>query len=121
MKRLLLPALLFLMLGIAACRQPGNARLLRLAEEQVGVNTDSVHSLLAQIKKPSKMSGEDRLLYGWLQAYVHYDWNNSMVEDSLILPAFDYYVSRGDTVESAVSVLAEEIRAVHGCTGQRHC
>lgn len=77
--------------------------MLRLADEQVNVDADSVYTLLSQIEKPSRLSGDDRLLYGWLWAYVHYEWNNSMVEDSLVLPAFDMYVSGGDTTKRLLS------------------
>lgn len=103
MKRLPFLSLLFALLGLAACRQADTGRLLRLADEQVGVNVDSIYSLLAQIERPSQLSGEERLLYGWLNAYIHHQWNNSMAEDSLILPAFDYYVSRGDTAKKLLS------------------
>lgn len=103
MKRLPFLGLLFALLCLAACRQAEVGRLLRLADEQVDVDADSVYTLLSQIKKPSRLSGEDRLLYGWLWAYVHYEWNNSMVEDSLILPAFDVYASGSDTTKRLLS------------------
>lgn len=103
MKRLPFLGLLFALLCLAACRQAEVGRLLRLADEQVNVDADSVYTLLSQIEKPSRLSGDDRLLYGWLWAYVHYEWNNSMVEDSLILPAFDMYVSGSDTTKRLLS------------------
>lgn len=103
MKRLPFLGLLFALLCLAACRQAEVGRLLRLADEQVNVDADSVYTLLSQIEKPSRLSGQDRLLYGWLWAYVHYEWNNSMVEDSLILPAFDMYVSGSDTTKRLLS------------------
>lgn len=103
MKRLPFLGLLFALLCLAACRQAEVGRLLRLADEQVNVDADSVYTLLSQIEKPSRLSGDDRLLYGWLWAYVHYEWNNSMVEDSLILPAFDAYVSSSDTTKRLLS------------------
>ena len=42
-------------------------------------------------------------MYGWLNAYVHYKRHNSMAEDSLILPASDYYVFRNDTAKNLFS------------------
>lgn len=103
MKRLPFLGLLFALLCLAACRQAEVGRLLRLADEQVDVDADSVYTLLSQIEKPSRLSGQDRLLYGWLWAYVHYEWNNSMVEDSLILPAFDVYAFGSDTTKRLLS------------------
>ena len=41
-----------------------------------------VYALLVQIERPSQLSDEERLLYGWLNAYVHYKRHNSMAEDS---------------------------------------
>jgi len=67
------------------------------------MNVDSVYALLVQIERPSQLSDEERLLYGWLNAYVHYKRHNSMAEDSLILPASDYYVFRNDTAKNLFS------------------
>lgn len=67
------------------------------------MDVDSVYALLAQIEKPSQLSDEERLLYGWLNAYIHYERQHSMAEDSLILPASDYYVLRGDTAKNLFS------------------
>lgn len=103
MKRLPFLGLLFALLSLAACHQAEVGRLLRLADEQVNVDADSVYTLLSQIEKPSRLMGDDRLLYGWLRAYVHYNRNYSMVEDSLILPAYDAYVSGKDTTKRLLS------------------
>lgn len=103
--------------------QMNEAHLLHLAEKQVNMNVDSVYALLVQIERPSQLSDEERLLYGWLNAYVHYKRHNSMAEDSLILPASDYYClpqRHGEesvflSVESLVLVLAERARTVYSC------
>lgn len=103
MRQLPFLGLIFVMLCFVGCRQADAGRLLRLADAQVGVNVDSIYSLLAKIEEPSQLSGEERLLYGWLRTYVHYRWNNSMAEDSLILPAFNYYISQNDTAKQLLS------------------
>ena len=87
MNRLPFLGLLFALLCLVACRQMNEAHLLHLAEKQVNMNVDSVYALLVQIERPSQLSDEERLLYGWLNAYVHYKRHNSMAEDSFILPA----------------------------------
>lgn len=103
MNRLPFIGLLFALLCFVSCQQMNEERLLRLAEEQVEVNVDSIYVLLAQIERPSQLSGEERLLYGWLNAYVHYKWGNSMTEDSLVLPAADCSAVRNDTLRSLLS------------------
>lgn len=103
MNRLPFLGLLFALLCLVACRQMNEAHLLHLAEEQVDVDVDSVYALLSQIEKPSQLSGEERLLYGWLNAYVHYKWNSSMAEDSLVLPASDCYALLNDTAKRLIS------------------
>lgn len=103
MNRLPFLGLLFALLCLVSCRQMNDVRLLHLAEEQVEMNVDSIYALLSQIEKPSQLSGEERLLYGWLNAYVHYKWRNSMTEDSLILPASDYYAFCDDTAKNLLS------------------
>ena len=103
MKRLPFFGVLFALLCLISCRQTSDARLLHLAEEQVEVDVDSIYALLSQIENPSQLSGEERLLYGWLNTYRHYKWGNSMMEDSLILPAADYYASRNDTSKTLLS------------------
>lgn len=105
MKRLPFLGCLFVMLCFAACRQTDAVRLLRMADEQVGMSSDSVRSLLMQIEKPSQLLGEDRLLYGWLWAYVHYAWGSSMVEDTLVVRAADDYIARRDTDRLLLSYL----------------
>lgn len=103
MKRILFPICFFIVLCLFACRQTDVGPLLRLAEKQVEVDADSLATLLARIEDPSSLEGEERLLYGWLNAYLHYKQAYSMVEDSLVLPAFDYYVTRGDTLKRLLS------------------
>ena len=103
MNRLPFLGLLFALLCLVTCRQMNEAHLLHLAEKQVNMNVDSVYALLVQIERPSQLSDEERLLYGWLNAYVHYKRHNSMAEDSLILPASDYYVFRNDTAKNLFS------------------
>ena len=72
MNRLPFLGLLFALLCLVTCRQMNEAHLLHLAEKQVNMNVDSVYALLVQIERPSQLSDEERLLYGWLNAYVHY-------------------------------------------------
>lgn len=103
MKRLPLFGVLLVFICLISCRRMNDARLLHLAEEQVEVDVDSIYALLSQIENPSQLSGEERLLYGWLNTYRHYKWGNSMMEDSLILPAADYYASRNDTSKTLLS------------------
>ena len=103
MNRLPFLGLLFALLCLVSCRQMNDVRLLYLAEEQVGMNVDSIYVLLSQMEKPSQLSGEERLLYGWLNAYVHCKRKNSMTEDSLILPASDYYAFCNDTAKNLLS------------------
>ncbi|WP_308759378.1 hypothetical protein [uncultured Bacteroides sp.] len=103
MNRLPFVGLLLALLCFVSCRQMNDVHLLHLAEKQVEMNVDSIYVLLAQIEKPSQLSGEDRLLYGWLNAYVHYKWQNSMTEDSLLLPASGYYAFCNDTVKNLLS------------------
>lgn len=105
MKRLPFVVLLFSLVCFASCRQTDAGHLLGLADEQVGVNVDSIHSLLSQIKEPSKLSEEDKLLYGWLWGYVHYRWNSSMVEDTLLVRAANRYIARQDTSHILFSYL----------------
>lgn len=105
MKRLPFLGLLFVLLCFASCWQMGAEHLLREADKQVEVNVDSVNTLLSRIKNPSQLTGEHRLLYGWLKAYTHYEWNSSMVEDTLTIPAADYYISRRDTARMYLSYL----------------
>lgn len=117
MNRLPLFLFLFALLCLGSCCRVDNGRLLRLAEEQVDVNVDSVYVLLSQIEKPSQLSGEERLLYGWLNAYVHYEWSNSMTEDSLIVPASDYYALRNDT---AKRLLSYQLKACYWYWQKKH-
>ena len=110
MNRLPFLGLLFALLCLVACRQMNEAHLLHLAEKQVNMNVDSVYALLVQIERPSQLSDEERLLYGWLNAYVHYKRHNSMAEDSLILPASDYYYCRHELWDSGNRILYRGIR-----------
>ena len=116
MNRLPFLGLLFALLCLVTCRQMNEAHLLHLAEKQVNMNVDSVYALLVQIERPSQLSDEERLLYGWLNAYVHYKRHNSMAEDSLILPPQRHgEESVFLSVESLVLVLAERARTVYSC------
>ena len=74
--------------AIVSCQQErSNAEWLRLADEQVYKNVDSLKTLLGHVKRPLELKGEERLLYGWLMGYQHYQKDASMVEDSLVVPA----------------------------------
>lgn len=105
MRQLFFLGVLFVLLCLASCRQTDNGHLLQLADEQVQMSVDSVYSLLSKIEEPSRLSEEDKLLYGWLWAYVHYSWNSSMVEDTLVVRAGDQYIARQDTGRMLLSYL----------------
>lgn len=105
MRQLPFLGVLFVLLCFASCRQTDDGHLLHLADEQVQMSVDSVYSLLSKIEEPSRLSEQDKLLYGWLWAYVHYSWNSSMVEDTLVLRAGDQYIARQDTGRMLLSYL----------------
>ena len=76
---------------------------LRLADEQVGKSTDSLKTLLSQVKRPLELQGEERLLYGWLSGYLHARRGTSMMEDSLLVPLADSYIASQDTTRKLLS------------------
>ena len=80
-----------------------NTDWLRLADEQVYKDVDSLKTLLSNVKRPLELEGEERLLYGWLLGYQHYCKDASMVEDSLVVPAADAYINGQDTVRKFMS------------------
>lgn len=80
-----------------------NSEWLRLADEQVYKDVDSLKTLLSNVKRPLELEGEERLLYGWLLGYQHYCKDASMVEDSLVVPAADAYINGQDTVRKFMS------------------
>lgn len=80
-----------------------NTEWLRLADEQVGKSTDSLKTLLSQVKRPLELQGEERLLYGWLSGYLHAQRGTSMVEDSLLVPLADNYIASQDTTRKLLS------------------
>ena len=80
-----------------------NTDWLRLADEQVYKDVDSLKTLLSNVKRPLELEGEERLLYGWLLGYQHYCKDASMVEDSLVVPAADAYINRQDTARKFMS------------------
>jgi len=89
---------------IFSCQQQrSNAEWLRLADEQVYKNVDSLKKLLENVERPLELKGEERLLYGWLMGYQHYQKDASMVEDSLVLPAADAYINSPDTTRKFMS------------------
>ena len=98
MKKLLY---LFIVSGIllCACRHTDSTALLRQADAVVYGNADSAMKLLSLIKNPERLPFEEKMLYGWLRTFAHNVRGASMAEDSLILPAFDYFVSGRDTVK----------------------
>ena len=94
----------YLILSVFSCQQHrSNSDWIRLADEQVGKNTDSLKVLLSQVKRPLELQGEDRLLYGWLSGYVHAKKGTSMVEDSLLIPLADSYIANKDTIRKLLS------------------
>lgn len=98
MKKLLY---LFIVSGIllCACRHTDNSALLRQADAVIYGNADSAMKLLSSIKNPERLPFEEKMLYGWLRTFAHNVRGASMAEDSLILPAFNYFVAGSDTVK----------------------
>lgn len=119
---------------LCACRHTDNTTSLRQADAVIYGNSDSAMKLLSSIKNPERLPFEEKMLYGWLRTFVHNVRGNSMTEDSLILPTFDYFVAGPDTVkmlnsfvlkskylywqkrhEEAMSVLDSGIAAATAC------
>ena len=103
---------LLLWIGIWACvqvaftscqRKRSNTEWIRLADEQVYRNVDSIKTLLAKVHRPLELQGKERLLYGWLMGYVHFHKGASMVEDSLAVLAADAYIASEDTTRKLMS------------------
>lgn len=103
---------LLLWIGIWACvqvaftscqRKRSNTEWIRLADEQVYRNVDSIKTLLAKVHRPLELQGKERLLYGWLMGYMHYHKDASMVEDSLAALAADAYIASEDTTRKLMS------------------
>ena len=84
---------------LCACSRTDNTTVLRQADAMIYGNADSAMQLLSQIKNPERLPFEEKMLYGWLRTFAHNVRGASMAEDSLILPAFDYFVSGRDTVK----------------------
>ena len=94
----------YLILSVLSCQQHrSNTEWLRLADEQVGKSTDSLKTLLSQVKRPLELQGEGRLLYGWLSGYLHARRGTSMMEDSLLVPLADSYIASQDTTRKLLS------------------
>ncbi len=103
MRLLLLIAYCLLM---AACHRPtDDLTLLRRADALWQTDADSTAALLAQVRRPELLPREELLRYGWLRAYVHQANYTSMTEDSLVLPAFDYFTAQSDTARLLTSYL----------------
>ena len=84
---------------LCACRHTDNTNLLRQADAVIYGNSDSAMKLLSSIKNPERLPFEEKMLYGWLRTFAHNVRGASMAEDSLILPAFNYFVAGSDTVK----------------------
>ena len=94
----------YLILSVLSCQQHRSyTEWIRLADEQVGKSTDSLKTLLIQVKRPLELEGEDRLLYGWLSGYLHARRGTSMMEDSLLVPLADSYIASQDTTRKLLS------------------
>ena len=94
----------YLIISVFSCKQHrSNSDWLRLADEQVYKDVDSLKTLLSNVKRPLELKGEERLLYGWLLGYQHYCKDASMVEDSLVVPAADAYINSSDTARKFMS------------------
>lgn len=90
--------------AVTSCQQKrSNTEWIRLADEQVYRNVDSIKTLLAKVHRPLELQGEERLLYGWLMGYMHYRKDASMVEDSLAALAADAYIASEDTTRKLMS------------------
>ena len=105
MKHPLLLLLLLLLLPAACRRGPDDLALLRRADALWQTDADSTAALLQQVRRPELLPREELLRYGWLRAYVHQANYTSMTEDSLVLPAFDYFTAQGDTARLLTSYL----------------
>ena len=92
-------------LAVSACRdhRHSNTELIRLADEQVYRNVDSIKTLLEKVHRPLELKGKERLLYGWLMGYMHFHKGASMVEDSLVALAADAYIASEDTTRKLMS------------------
>ena len=97
---------LLLLFICAACR-PGadDLDLVRRADSLWQTDMDSAAALLARVERPELLPRRDLLHYGWLTAYKHYEDYASLSEDSLVLPAFDYFTAQGDTARLLTSYL----------------
>lgn len=71
--------------------------LLQTAESILKSRPDSALKLLKQIEYPNALPHEQLMLYAWIQARAHHISGISMSEDSLLLPAADYFLSKGDS------------------------
>ena len=91
---------------VAACR-PGadDLDLVRRADALWQTDMDSAAALLARVERPELLPRRELLHYGWLTACRHYEDNASLSEDSLVLPAFDYFTAQGDTARLLTSYL----------------
>ena len=90
--------------AVTSCQQKrSNTEWIRLADEQVYRNVDSIKTLLAKVHRPLELQGKERLLYGWLMGYMHYHKDASMVEDSLAALAADAYIASEDTTRKLMS------------------
>lgn len=98
-------SLLLLLLLLSSCTRPNPSALLHRADSLLFSRPDSASTLLAQIKSPEHLTYEEKMLYDWLRTYVHHAQGTSMVEDSFILPAFDYFLSGQDTLKRLNSYL----------------
>lgn len=97
--------LLLFFLLLSSCTRPDPATLLSRADSLLFSRPDSALTLLSQIEAPERLPYEEKMLYGWLRTCVHHAQGTSMVEDSLILPAYDYYLSGRDTLKRLNSYL----------------
>ena len=91
---------------LSACHRPADdLAVLRRADALWQTDADSTAALLRRVKRPELLPREELLRYGWLKAYVHYKDYISMTEDSLVLPAFDYFTAQADTPRLLYSYL----------------
>ncbi len=83
--------------AVISCMPKDQKAILQTAETLLYEHPDSALKLLKQIEYPKALPYDQLMLYGWIQARAHHVRNISMSEDSLILPATDYFLSKGDS------------------------
>lgn len=111
MRKLLYIFMLFVLAQVVGSCMPGDKTvILQTAEAVLYEQPDSALKLLSQIEYPKTLPHSQLMRYGWIQAYAHYACGISMSrEDSLILPAADYFSAQGDSAKLPGIYLAKAV------------